>query len=244
MNNFKVLGYIPLFYGKEFIYQCIKSMEPYVEKILVIYVDKPSQGHSTDLICPENEQELRVLAESASNKIEWHKQDFGSEGEHREYIYNFSDGYDLIFTLDADEVVEEKDIENALLQAYNGDRRYYGIGGFINFWRSFDWVCYDSFTPVRIINLRNNYGQGVVSCRVYHFSCAQCESIVRYKWAISGHKDELRTNWIDDIFYKWTPDNDIKDLHPVAFGLWQATPFDKTTLPEVLKLHPNYNKTI
>jgi hypothetical protein len=241
----KVIAYIPLMYGAEYLEACIKSMHDHVEKIIVVYVDKPSQGNATTEVCPEGEEMLRDIAESASNKIKWYKSQFRHEGEHRSYINKFTKGYDLVFTLDADEVAEPNDIEHALKLSYETDKRYIGIGGFINYWRSFSWACHDGFTPIRIINLKNREGtQGVVPMRVYHFSTAQKEEIIRYKWNISGHASELRPNWIDEILYKWTPENNFPNLHPVAHGIWNATPFDKNTLPDILKQHPNFNKEL
>lgn len=238
----RVIGYIPLFYGAEYLEACIKSMQNHVEKIIIVYTDKPSQGHATTIECPESEELLKSIAFKSSDKIEWHKSNFGSEAEHRNYILKFSDGYDLVFTLDADEIVDQEDIPNALKLAYESDKRHIGFAGFINFWRSFDYACYDGFIPYRIVNLRNHGGTGQVDCRVYHFSTAQNIETIRFKWNVSGHKDELRKNWIDDIYLKWTPENQFNDLHPVAFGLWNATKFNKELLPEILKLHPNFNK--
>lgn len=240
----RVIGYIPLMYGAEYLEACIKSMENHVEKILIVYTEKPSQGHATRHACPETESELIRIAINASPKVEWHKGEFGCEAEHRNYILKYSEGYDLVFTLDADEIVEEKDITHALKLAYESDKRHIGFAGFINFWRSFNHACYDGFIPYRIVNLRNHGGTGQVDCRVYHFSTAQKIETVRFKWNVSGHRDELRKNWIDEIYLGWTPENNLQDLHPVAFGLWNATPFDKTQLPEILKSHPNYNKEL
>lgn len=241
-KTMRVIGYIPLMYGAEYLEACIKSMHNHVEKILIVYTDKPSQGHATNIPCPESEDMLKDIAFRASDKVEWHKGQFGFEAQHRDYILGYTEGCDLIFTLDADEVVEEKDIQHALKLAYESDKRHIGISGFINFWRSFNHACYDSFVPYRIVNLRNSGGLGQVDCRIYHFSTAQKLETVRFKWNISGHKDELRKNWIDGIYLAWTPENNMLDLHPVALGLWNATPFNKETLPEILKQHPNFNK--
>lgn len=240
----RVIAYIPLYYGKEYLREAILSLEPFVEKILVVYTPQPSQGSSTVIPCPESESELKNLAESTSQKIEWHRGVFAYEAQHRDYIYQFTNGYDLVLTVDADEVVEPNDIQSALEAAYNSDKRWIGINGFINFWRSFDYACYDGFTPIRITNLKNKDGQGVVNCRYYHFSCAQSEEIVRFKWNVSGHKNEIRQNWVDEVWKAWTPENNFGDLHPVARGLWNATPFDKTKLPDLLKHHPNYEKEL
>lgn len=240
----RVIGYIPLMYGAEYLEACIKSMENHCEKILVVYTDKPSQGHGTIHKCPETEEQLKEIAMKASNKIEWHKGQFGFEAEHRNYILKYTTGYDLVFTLDSDEVVDSSKLSHALKLAYESDKRHIGIAGFVNFWRSFNYACYDGFTPYRIVNLRNSGGTGVVELPIYHFSTAQKLEIVRFKWNVSGHKDELRRNWIDDVYLRWTPENQIQDLHPVAFGLWNATPFDKENLPDILKQHPNFNKEI
>jgi hypothetical protein len=241
----RVIGYIPLMYGAEYLDACIRSMNDHVEQIHIIYTSKPSQGHSTHIPCPETEDQLKEIAFNASHKIVWHNQNFGSEGEHRNYILKFAKGFDLVFTLDADEIAEEADIKQALETAYKGDKRHYGINGFINFWRSFNHVCLDGFRPYRIVNLNNTGNSlGEVNLRIYHFSTAQDIKTVRFKWNVSGHKDELRKNWVDDVYLKWTAENNFQDLHPVAFGLWNAIPFDKNTLPEILKQHPNFNKDI
>lgn len=243
-KTMRVIGYIPLMYGAEYLEACIKSMENHVEKIIIVYTEKPSQGHATNIPCPETEEELKSIALNASGKCEWHKSEFGSESAHRNYILPFASGYDLVFTLDADEIVHQDDIKEALAYAYNSNRRHIGFRGFINFWRSFNNVCIDGFVPYRIVNLKNSAGTDAVNCRVYHFSTAQKIETIRFKWNVSGHKDELRRNWIDKIYLGWTPENNLQDLHPVAIGLWNAVPFDKETLPEILKSHPNFNKDL
>ena len=238
-NKPRIIGYVPLMYGKEYLDACIRSMDPFVEVIHIFYVDKPSQGHGTDIPCPEGEQELADIARAASNKIEWHKCVFGNEGEHRSEIFKYTEGFDLILTLDADEVLEYHSTDISIREAFNGDRRYYGATGFINFWRSFNEACYDGFTPIRLINLHNDSPYtGTIPMIIYHFSCAQSETITRYKWAISGHKDELRPDWVNSILYG----TGKIDLHPVALGLWNATAFDRETLIPLLKSHPNYLK--
>ena len=253
MKDIKILGYIPLFYGAEYIEACIKSMLPFVDKLIIVYVDKASQGHKTNIPCPESRELLHGIAVKAvtdmgaNGKFEWHDAGtFPDESSHRNYILQFSEGYDLIFTLDADEVCEPLDMTKAIEAAYNSDKRHIGISGFINFWRSFSWACYDSFIPYRFVNLRNLKGTDQTNLRIYHFSTAQDIKTIKFKWNVSGHKNELRPDWFE-IHEKWKPwinwmDN--RGLHPVALDLWLATPFDKETLPEVLKEHLNFNKEL
>lgn len=244
----KVIGYIPLFYGAEYLEACIKSMIPWVDKLIIVYVDKPSQGHNTSIPCPESRDQLHSIAVKAvtdmeaNSKFEWHDAGtFHNESAHRNYILQYSEGYDLIFTLDADEVCEAKDMEYAIENAYNSKARHIGISGFVNFWKSFNWACYDSFLPYRFVNLHNVKGHGQTNLRIYHFSTCQDLKTIEFKWNVSGHKNELRKDWFD-IYNKWQPGLKFdKGLHPVAFDLWEAMPFDKESLPEVLKSHPRFN---
>jgi hypothetical protein len=242
MNNAKLIAYCPCHYGKPFLKEAIQSVEPFVERIIILYSAEPSYGFGTHTHCPDSEQELHDIAVNASPKVEWYKIAVGTEGDHRAYIYNFTDGYDGILAFDADEVFDQNDLPNAIDLAMKSDKRYIGFAGFINFWKSFNWACYDGFTPIRFINLHNPAGEGVVPCKVYHFSTAQDSELIKYKLLVHGHKDEIRTNWFSDIYMKWEPGMEIENgVHLVAFGIWVPIFFDKITLPESLKQHPYYN---
>ncbi len=218
------------------------SVRDHVEKFVVLYTPTGSQGSRTDEPFPDTREELfAICQEVLGDKFIWSEREYGNEGEHRSDIYRYSDGYDLILTIDSDEIMEEADLPNALKLAYESDKRYMGINGFCNFWRSFNHVCLDGFRPIRITNLRvPENTQGEVPLRIYHFSTAQSDRTVKYKWSVSGHRDELRPLWMDR-YLNWQ-DVSCGDLHPTSVGLWNAVPFDKTTLPESLKKHPNYGK--
>lgn len=239
----KVLAYYPLLYGKEYLRESILSIEPCVDKIIVVYTPQPSFGHSAADPCPETEDELKEIALSASDKVMWIKvsDGFWMESAHRQYIYSFSDGYDLVLAVDADEVWDTDDLRRCLDEAMGIDAKYIQVAGFINFWRSFNHACYDHFQPVRITNLRSNdeSWQGVVSGKVYHFSLAQNMDLIRWKWGVHGHKNEMRADFFDKL-ENWYPG--IGDLHPTSIGLWNAVDFDKHTMPEILKKHPNFHK--
>ena len=243
-DNFssRVLAYIPLHYGKEYLRQAIQAVENHVEKIVILYTDKPSQGFANQSQCPESEQELREIA-SLSSKVQWVRGEWGHESHHRSYIYQFAKDYDQILALDADEVWDEQSLVQCLEQASKTGKKYVGITGFVNFWKSFNHACYDGFAPIRIINVKvENQEQEFIPGKVYHFSCAQSYKIIKYKLEVTGHRDEIRKDWLTEIYLKWTPQNNLQDLHLTSVGLWNAVPFDKTTLPEILKQHPNYHK--
>ncbi len=238
------MGYCPLHYGGEFLNEAIKSVEPYVEKIIILYTSIPSYGHYTNNGCPESEEELRNIAYTASNKVEWHNVTASNEGTHRGLIYKFAEGFDGILAFDADEVMG--DLTEVLPLCFASKKRYIGFSGYVNFWKSFNYACYDGFTPIRYTNLNNidAVGCDVVPATVYHFSCAQRMEIMRYKLEIHGHKAEIRHDWLTDIYGAWSPENNFGNLHLVSYipALWNAVEFDRTTLPDLLKIHPNYDK--
>lgn len=247
INKPRVLTYFPIHYGKEYLACALQSVLEVSDKIVILYSPLPSYGFGTDVKCPETEEELLEIAlKVCGDKLIWHKHQFGNEGEHRGYINTWSESYDLILAVDADEIFHTEELKVALQLAYEGKERFFGIAGYKNLWRSFNFACHDGFTPVRITNLHNESGQGVVPCTIYHFSCAQSEEIMRYKLLIHGHKDEIRPGWLENVYLNWTPQTPPTEegLHLVAKGIWQATPFDKTTLPEYLKNHVNYNKEL
>ena len=58
----KVLAYIPILYGEEYLDACIKSIDDHVEKIVILYTDRPSYGHFSQAQCPETEDQLKEIA--------------------------------------------------------------------------------------------------------------------------------------------------------------------------------------
>lgn len=247
MNNPpKILCYVPLHYGGEYISEGIKAVENYVDKIIILYSSTPSYGHGTNMGCPERESDLMNIAYSASKKVEWHNITATGEGQHRGLIFRFAEqgGYDGVLTFDADEVFG--DLTEWIPKFVESKARNIGFTGYVNFFKSFNHACYDSFAPVRYINLHNRDGQENFPVPVYHFGCAQRMTIMEYKLLIHGHRAEIRPYWLENVYKRWQPGMEIENgLHLVANGLWpQAIPFDKTTLPDILKNHFNYQKDI
>lgn len=233
------IAYIPLHYGSEYLDACIRSLHNHVERIVILYTPTPSHGKGTDAMCPDSEIQLKEIALNASNKIDWIKlPQMDYEGKHRDYAFQYTDGYDVLVSADADEVWDEISLDYAIKNAYDGQHRRYRVDGFINFWKSFNEVCYDWFHPVRLWNLRKQHEETDLMGRVYHFGCAQREEIMRYKYLIHGHRDELRPDWLNTVYFTDQKHN----LHCTSNGIWNAVPFDKSVLPEILKQHPNYDK--
>lgn len=242
----KVLGFLSVHYGKEYLEVCLKSIVNHVDKMVVSYSKSPSHGIHCEDKCPDGESEIHSICEQVlGDKLIWDAAErYSDEGQHRDVRYKYSQGFDLIFTIDADEVFREEEIRPALEYAYNNKERYYGINGYINLWRSFSFACYDQFRPIRIENINSKNQLQNLECKltVWHFSTCQSEAVMRYKYKCFGHSSEVRQNWLDDVYYKWNPNNQFSDLHCVAFGLWNASPYNKYMLPEYLRRHENFNK--
>jgi len=219
----KVIAEVILHYGKETLEYALKSLEPFADKIVILYSKYPSQGFSSPTaVNPDTREELFAIAKKFP-KTEWVDcQPMGSEGEHRGRIFEYTKEYDVCMLCDADEVYEPNDLGRVLHEVFIGDKRYYNVDGFIHFWKTKEWCCTDSFRPTRFIRLAaNDNSYGEVKCRIYHFSCAQDIKTIQYKWTVSGHHDELRKDWFQ-IFNDWSPENQIKDVHPTSFGVWPA----------------------
>jgi hypothetical protein len=243
----KVIGLLTIHYGKEYLKECLTSIVNHCDKVVVAYTERPSHGFGTTDICPDTKEEIKTICEQVlGDKLIFDEVSYGAENQHRGHIRQYSNGYDLVLSIDADEVFEPNELTAALEYAYNNPQRYYGIKGYINFWRSFNYACYDGFRPIRIENLAANNNEQNHECplTIYHFSTAQSEPVMRYKYKIFGHASEIKTDWLDSIHYKWTPKNNFGDLHPVSIGLWNAVPYAKHNMPEFLKQHPNFNKEL
>jgi hypothetical protein len=89
----------------------------------------------------------------------------------------------------------------------------------------------------------NNMDEETITGKIYHFGYAQSDKIMNYKFEIHGHKNEIKSGWLQNTYFNWTPDTRL--LHPTSNDIWiAAESFDKTNMPECLKNHPNYNKEI
>jgi len=248
MSKYKVLGFMTIHYAGDYLKESLQSVVNHVDKMVIAYSYLPSQGHGTSIPCPDNEDDIfNTCKKVLGDKMIWHRAErYGAENEHRNVKYKYSEGFDLVLTVDSDEVYKSDELDASFNYVFWGVERFYGIDGFINFWRSFNFACYDGFRPIRLENLhRENNSQNLnLKQTIYHFSTCQPEPIMRYKYLVFGHAHEVKNNWLNDVFYKWNPDNQIQDLHCVSYNLWNAVPFDRFTLPELLQNHKNFNREL
>lgn len=242
----KIACYYPIHYGKEYLGYSIKSIYDSVDKIVIFYTQTPSYGHRTEMLCPDSESELQQAAfqfGDPQNKIHWMKGWYNNEGQHRDAAVNWIKqmGYDIAMTSDYDEVWDGESLKEAIEYVKNASAKVFRVP-MIHFWKDFDHVCKDLAQPVRFTKFSGE-GEDYVPMKkpVYHFGYAISDGLMAYKWAIHGHLGELRPGWLD---WGWLDKKRIKDVHPTNENFWNVEKFDKKLLPDFLRQHPYWGRSI
>lgn len=239
------IAYYTLHYGSDYLGYSIKSIYDYVDKIFILYSDKPTFGWATELVNPDNKKKLMesaYLFSDPQNKIVWLDGYWQNEWQHREQIKSIAQsiGSEYVLTVDSDEIWDEECFKEVNDISSKTNFSTYKIR-MLTLWKSFNWQCLDDMQPTRLWFPKRNGGEFVgFNSRVYHFGYARSIEDVKYKVSIHGHKSEWRNEWIEK-YEKWSPVNNLSDLHPVAYNVWNATPYDKNILPSYMKSHPYYN---
>jgi hypothetical protein len=241
-----------LHYGSEYLADAIKSIDPFVEKINILYGETPShQAPVEGAICPDTRAELQIIANEASNKINWidvnpkSKRVLFEEHQHLAKAFLHADKADMMLRIDADEVWNKDSLQDCIDKSWDLDSRYIGIYGFVNFWRSLDHVVIDRFGPIRIHNMKSsNRKPEFLEGTIYHFGYAVTEASMKYKLGIHGHKDHWKPGWLER-WLDWTPETVGENWHPCTDAYWHTVdPFDKYQLPEYMHTHKYFNTEI
>jgi hypothetical protein len=168
-------------------------------------------------------------------------------------------GAELVLVVDCDEIWDKTVLKSMLNEVWTNGKKRINLVNMVHFWRSFNWACYDEGWPQRILDLRYppqkeygdwNFLSETEFGRVYHFGYAVTSRIMHYKWEIHGHKNELRPNWLTEIWPYWPPvypdtDGTIRYpgnkpfcCHPTnENNFWEPEPFDKRRLPDFMRDH-------
>jgi len=240
-THIKTLAYIPLHYGSPYLDAVIRQIDPHVDKILILYTQHPSYGQNRGLQNPDSREQLRDIAEKASKKIEWVEiARTSQENHHRNLVFRYAGGYDLIMAVDSDEVFD--DVPEMIEAAMATNCKTVNVDGsrWWHFWRSFNECNRDGFCPTRFHVVKGKNETAVIKAgKIYHMGYALPENLTAYKISVHGHKSILAT-W---LYTKWV--NYIQGvttvLHPDSRDVWIETEyFDKTQLPQILKEHPYY----
>ncbi len=247
----KTLAFTVCLYGKEYLRQAIESVQKNVDEHLIAYTSIPSFGYSTDLPNPDTKAELKAICDDY-NHVTWMDVTGRAKAEniHRDFgiSYGRENKYDIILVVDSDEVWVPERVQEAIDYAYKSKAGNFKMRGsqWVTLWKSFNEYVTDGFAPVRLFNLHNDllrdeyFEKGFI----YHMGYCISDELMNYKISCHGHRADFDRNkkWHE---VKWLnyKQGETKFLHPATEAYWQETkPFDKKTLPDLLKNHPNYNK--
>lgn len=248
----KTYSYSIVHYGLHYLPYALRSVAPFVDKQYVLYTPHPSHGHSSDLIPIETRDEIMAsIPANEWGKLVWIDTDnFWDEGPQRDYAVKtlINDGAEIIINLDYDEIHSPDVLEKTLKEVWDKNNARNHLCNMIHFWRSFSYCCEDDGWPVRILDTRHRTGVNYISPdeigKILHFGYAVTNQVMKYKWTLHGHKDEMRPNWFEECWDVWPPPNNVhptNGLKQNGEGWWNPKPYDKNLLPEVLHSHPYFN---
>lgn len=260
-------------FGAEWIGYSVRSMREAVDEIHVFYAPEPSYGYRTEgAVCPETEDQIHAEVKRwiGSTPLFWHRVvGTQSEGEHKDKMLTVAKdrGAEAYILLDADEIWDTQTAVEVfdLVLRRNEAARWQTC--FHHFWRSFDWMVYEHFRPIRVVDMRHWRWEGSTprgpatadasldevtqKWGVFHFGYAQCEKTMRYKFTCHSHKPETDwPAWLERVFFPWTPEKveEFRWMHPTTPGLWETAkptpPEMKEKLKELLGDHPYWGKAI
>lgn len=240
----KIVAYSCLLYGACYLEAAVRSIINDVDEYFVLYTDVGSHGHQASTPSPDSEATLHAIAErSAGSKLRWINGRWGTEGQQRDYIQVVAPDADIVVPLDYDEVWEEGLLWRAIdATRERPDIRRWRIP-FRHYYRSFYWcILHDPAYPHRVYNMRAADGEATLdtSLAVNHFGYAIPPALMRFKWEVHGHKNELRhdVNYFADVYEA----NRRTDCHPCGNVAWNAEwvqPFMQPFfLPEYMVDHP------
>jgi len=241
-----------LHYGKDYLPYALQSVYHSVDACHIFYTPTPSHGHQTDTTPIESREELQSAAYTYNpdGKIKWYDMlGIRQEGPQRDLALQTvqAAGADIVVVVDYDEVWRRDILELYLSNIIERGAVRNNLVNMIHLWRSFNWAIADNGWPVRIIDLRYSDGTEYMHPKwgVYHFGYAVTNRVMKYKWEIHGHKNEMRASWLEDIWATWPPPD---NCHPTngrnedGEAFWTPEPFDKNRLPEFMREHPFWGK--
>lgn len=252
MSN-RILAFMILHQGRPYLRAAVESILPQVDNLIIFYSPKPSQGFQTDVPCPDTEEELKAECLVAylsagiqpADHLLWVRGHWSNESDHINAVQPYTEDYDWLVRLDADEIFPPGMVAEMISQAEESNRRAYRVP-FVHFWRSFSRVCRDGSHPFRLFRVNGGEGERTLDSKgekweVLHFGYGMPTRYTEYKMQVSGHRPEWRPDWFKD---RWLA-NAQADVHPVCYPThWIPVDYDKEKLPDVLKRHPYFNAEV
>jgi hypothetical protein len=247
-ENINTLAYIPLHYGKEYLEAVIKSIHPFVDRVVAFYSSEPTYGHKGNLANPDSKEELERIVNSFTRTefIDITNRRITRENIHRNLAHTYASSaiqnpkdlnFDLVMAVDADEVWNPERVEEAIHAAYFSNSHFIHVAGsqWYHFWKGLKEVNRDGFYPMRFTNLNNYVGNAdiIEAGEIYHMGYAIDPEVMKYKLSCHGHKSEISNGWYNDKWLNYER-GVTTHLHPASRDIWIETEDFNGKLPDYL----------
>lgn len=181
------------------------------------------------------------------------KEDFRTEHEQRSAISRLAKemGYDYILIIDADEFYLKEDIQKIIKKVEETKKDVYKVATEVLFWKDTNYETIPRITNARVGCVRAGMEFRLTRNPVdifsldyfpkdaimYHFSYAGSYDHIKSKIEHFSHANEMNPNWLDEVWNKWTPDNE--NLHPSLSAPHYFKKAIPVNCPEEIKLRYN-----
>lgn len=241
----KIYGVIRLHYGADYLRWVIKSFRPIAEKVVILYTEMPSfQGGrpSRDGNIDTRADLVACIPEEDKERILW----YDNQPVDVYQVPRIFPEVDAVLELDSDEVISPElcgSILHEIDQGTLGDRVY--RLPMIHHWRSFNYYCTNQGWPTRMFFPKNTGGNdsyfpgGYERGVIHHFGYCRRRKEMEYKVDLSEHRPEWRPGWWEEKYNRFP--EVLEDVHPTCINMWNAQPYDKTKMPDIMRDHPYWD---
>lgn len=268
----EVVAYVPVYNEGPYLESILKWLMGRVAKIYVAESmipwspEAPRGGESKTIVdkvksdCKDSQCEIVYMKLESGGRNE---PPLIREAKQRNDILGIirEDGFNFVWMVEADEFYMDDDAVN--LWTWFFEKASYGARTanckWQTYWRSIHWRVDppESFRPnvAFLSSCKFKNGRAMESqdeymavevpdrlCVIRHYSWARTPSDVTRKLAAWGHSRELKKDWYNNVFMKWTPGCDMTHLHPTSPEVYKSVVQCCLPIPEAMKDHSFFGK--
>ena len=256
----KISANYTAFYGEAFIEYSMRSVYPFVDKILIARGTKSwavgANGVRYDPIDDVKGKIKHFMEnEDPENKVELFEGTWVSDTEQRNFLIDKSNdiGMNYALLVDTDEVWEPQDLKTLLKAIKDNPKELIFSVGIMHYFRSLFWRFEDGSATVNYVfklpEVRHGWiraGMKVsakeyeipifkVPVEYHHYGYAYPSKVIGQKITFWGHCGEVTPDWFSSIFMKWRPRKHLQSFSPTGQD-WNL--LKKVKLIDAMKDHP------
>jgi len=202
--------------------QCVKQFEGYGLDHYVFISSRPWNGNLIN-------DKTKEVAESLDVTVFYRY--WKNETDQRNWAVARLYDYDYILVVDADEMYTREGIELILHSLEERSEPLFRCFAVFTYWKTLEWILEpkDKHKPViaidpkkaefyeyRIPRLLHDVSyaqyQPTINVDMHHLSWVKSDDKVKEKIASYSHCNNIRENWFEEVWLKWTPE--MKNIRP------------------------------